>query len=578
MVEQWVDIYDPAGINRLGGGPITTAKTLNSRTKLDGGGTIGFTIPATDPRALELCQNERQARLYVKLGGEIREIGRGPIRAQSYSGDNKTIQISGGDKLDALTRISVGRLREYDAIDIATIAADLVSEVEGWQLVAEPNLGLQNIRFSGASVLKALLRMAKEKGLHIRSGLNPNEVEIGTFGEQINLVIGNVSGFRRELAGNREFMIITRPTMKSSTEELITRLYPLGGGEGTAAITLEKSTRVAPYTIGSVVRGGRTEYYIQNDEAVDQYGVIEAYRAYKQITPISNTEAGYIAAANAVYDAGASDLGRNSFEVKNYTVSARKPRITIRPGDKVKIEYTGQVMRDNMVIEPQRIDGWFWVTSVNEQVNQQGITVDLTLSNVDQEVADITKRIADTIENFEVSNVAVKTFPTAFIYGRSEMIAGANRDGVFRFSVNSIFTKVGLILLLIETYPLTAPTYYYNTAPPALTWNVTQGYNYPSDLSIWIDGVDRTAELGPNGGVWNPNGLNTKLSFSLNITPYILNATGGLYQTHEIVFKSLNRVGEVRIDSGYPSTINAGASTGEIDARFLVVGDVQAIY
>lgn len=579
MPEIWADVYDSVGINRLTDGPILTVGTISTQNKLDAGGSIRFTFPATDRRALNMCQNENQVRLFVKEMGVVRELGRGPIRRQVYNGESKTITVSGGDKLDMLKRYTVGRFRSYENTQISQIAADLVSDVPGWSLLAESEtLGLQDVRLNGASVLKALLRITKEKGLHIRAGINPNTVEIGAFGSQINLVAANIAGFRRELLGNRELMIIDRPTMETSTESLITRIFPLGGGEGTAAITLERSTRTGPYSIGSVLRGGRTEYYLQDDEAVARYGVFEAYRTYKQITPISNSDAGAIAAANAVYDAGAADLAQSALEVKSYRFSAKKPGTLVRPGDMIKVEYTGQVYRDNMLTEPLKIDDWFHVISITETVNPSGATVELTVSNIDRQIETGKKRVADAIENLEVGNVAVKTFPTAFIYGRTEMIAGANRDAVFRFSVNSFFTKVGAVILLVDTYPLTAPTYYYNTAPAALTWNVTQGYNYPSDISIWIDGIDRTAELGPSGQRWNQNGLNTQLSFSLDISPYVLDAPGGLYQTHEIRFKSLNRVGEVRIDSGYPSTVNAGASTGEIDARFLVIGDLQATY
>lgn len=575
-MEQWIDIYDSAGINRLGGGPITTAKEMSVKRKLDGGGSISFSFPATDNRALDLCQNERQARLFIRDENGTRELGRGPIRSQTYDGgDSKSIRVQGGDALDPLKRVTVGRFRSYEDTEIATIAADLVSDVEGWTLIAESGLGSQDIRLNGANVLKSLIRSAQEKGLHIRAGLNPNTVEIGAFGSQISLVAANIQGLQREIYGNRELLLIDRPSVETSTESLITRVFPLGGGEGTAAITLERSTRSAPYTIGSVVRGGVTEYYIQDDDAVAAYGVIEGYRTYKQITPISNSDTGYVAASNAVYDAAAADLARNCIEIKTYRLSGKKPAVTIRPGDKIKVEYNGQVYRDNTLIQPAYINDWFWVISVDERLSSSGLSVDLEVSNIDQEMKDISRKIADTLEAIDVQNVAVKTFPTAFVYGRSEIISGSSRDAVFRFSVNSFFTKVGAVLLIIETFPLTAPTYYFNTVPPELTWNVTQGYNYPSDLSVLIDGVDRSAALG---GTWNAGGVNAGLLLTLDITQYIVSPDIPLYQTHEIRFKSLTRSGEVRIDSGYPSIINLGASTGEIDARFLVIGDVQAIY
>lgn len=583
-MEQWVDIYDAAGTTRLGGGPIITAQDLSRKRKLDGQGRISFKFPATDARALELCQHERQARLYVRDRGETREIGRGIIRSKEYDGgDAKSIRVDGPDSLDALTRYTVGRFRTYEAEEIADIAAELVDLVPGWTVEAEDGLGLQSARFNGANVLKALIRMTEEKGLHLREGTAANTVEIGAFGEQTNLVAANVGGISRALYGNKDLLIIDRLYLKSSTEAIATRIYPLGSGEGTAAITLALSTRTGPYTIQSTVRGGVTEYYIQDDDAVAAYGVIEAYRTFKEITPISNTDTGKIAAANALYDAAAAWLARNSIEVTNYSFSAKKPGSTIRPGDKIRVQYTGAVYRDNVMVQPAAIDDWFWVMSVEERVAGNGLTVNLEVSNIDQIVKDIEQKIADTIESIEVANVAIKTFPIWTTHYDNEMVeyvsSSLGQEATFYYELDGAITDATSIVLRFTTKPLSTPVRVQTLFDIAgnnlgYVFNAVQGDQHPKGLRVLINGVDYTTQFG---GPWNPLSTdNNVIDVSQDIID-ILKADG-FYQRHTITFRATTPgTGTYPVPLHNVGTLNGQRSSGFIKLSIRVAGNVQAI-
>jgi hypothetical protein len=81
---------------------------------------------------------------------------------------------------------------------------------------------------------------------------------------------------------------------------------------------------------------------------------------------------------------------------------------------------------------------------------------------------------------------------------------------------------------------------------------VTDDTNYPQTISISIDGVDRTAALG---GAWAAT--NAAVNVKVDITDYIVNASGGMYQEHSIVFTCTAGQGKIRVMTEKLTTVQA---------------------
>jgi hypothetical protein len=571
-MQLWADIYANDGLTRLGKGPVLTLTEARVQRALDEAGSLSFGFPASDARALEMCQNERWARVFVEHDGLVRELGRGIIRKVEYNGgQSETIRVEARGSLDALSRRVVGRNRAYNNALIADIAGELAA-LAGWTVEAEAGLGLQSARFSGASVLKALIRMCEEKGIHLREGEAWRSVEIGAFGEQVPVMISNSPALGREVYGNDELILIERLTLTQTTEAVANRVRPLGAGEGAAALTLKRSNRNFPYLIQSLIENGQTEYYLEDAASVAAYGVIERYATFKEIGPISNGDTAKNLAANALYDAAAAWLARNAAEARTYKVTGRKPRQTIRVGDQVRVRYAGQVWRDGMPTTTASIDTWMWVMSCTENCGGSGLTIEMELSEVDRRQPDMTEKMVGALEAVDVRNVSVQTFPYTFENVYFDPIAANYKDAKFRFKVTNYVTDLISVKINFRTFPLWTPATYFALVPPEFNWEVRVSPNYPSGVSLWIDGVDVSALYG---GPWLTNNENQQLEVEADITALVLDAAGGLYQEHTIVLKCTSRFGAVEVYS--PPRSNNGASTGMIEMSIYALGVAQAI-
>lgn len=542
-----IEVWNAAGTARLGEGPILTARNASVTRRLDGAGDFEFSVPATDKRALDLLQNERQVRIFVEWQGTRREWGRGIVRQLAYDAQStgQDIKVTGPDTLDALARIVVGRTRKFTNEAIEDIASTLVGLVGGWSVTAEAGLGSQSAQFSGANVLKAIIRMVEEKGIHLREGEIANTIEVGAFGAQSTAQIVGVGSATREMHHNPDIMFVDRLAETRTTRGIVNRVYPLGAGEGEAALTLKLSTRSTPYTVQNRTVGGRIEYYLEDEQSVADYGVTEKYLVFKEIAPLANTDTAKIYAANALYDAAAAWLERSAVEQRTYRVSVKKPETTIRPGDKVRITYKGDVYREGVRIMPVDVDDWFWVMSVTERIGIGDATLDLDVSIIDRAEEDEAKTVVSALEAIEVRNVAVQTYPNTFKYVYYDSLqnrtdAYADKWAEFKLPVDAQVTEIVKVSISFVTKPLYITGYYdlfgalYSQDNLYGAYQIFTSTKYPRDVSLWINGVDVSTQLG---GPWATGGSAQAEVDDLDVTSFILNASGGMYQKHSIVFK-----------------------------------------
>lgn len=533
----WADIYNVAGTLV---GSVYTLTSVSVEKALDDIGNSSFAVPATDLNAQTLLQNEYTARLYVEHENVRRLLGVGVIQRKTVtaSANGYTLNVSCVGQMKALQRKNVLLGRAYTNQALYTIAYDLVDLVSGWNITVEDDLGNQTARFDGVSVFKALLRLAEEKGLHIRDGATANTLELGAFGDDSGITAVAPMHNSNELSGNDNIVLIESIVEETNSTDVYNYIIPLGAGEGSAALTLKQATATGAYAIGSTTApDGSLLYYLTDSTSVTTYGQNEKIVTFKEIGPVGvNSTLATTYASQALYDAAAAWLGKNKDPLVTYRMTVRKPRQVLQPGDKINVTCklyvqtdAGEVVPIDLMNEP------FWIMKVTERVSASGDSVDLQLASVDRYAKDSTKIIVDALESMQARNVAVNTFPVYWENTYSDAMSDGtsySKDSEFRLYVNSFIADIIQVKLRIRTKPLwdATQTFFDVVSTSSYrTWQMQEGYNYPQQIGIRINSVDRTTALG---GTWAAT--NAAVDFELDISDYIRNASGGLYQIHTV--------------------------------------------
>lgn len=586
----WADVYSALDVK------VGTVYTLIGATitkALDDIGSLALSTPATDETALTLLTNEARVRVYIEHDGETRELGRGIIRKKTATANSSgyTLNFDCVGSMDALNRKSVLLARTYTNQAISDIASNLISLVSDWSVGVDSGLGNQTARYDAVSVFKAILNTASNKGLHIREGLAANTTELGAFGDDSGVFAVAPGHNSIELGGNDAIVLIESIIQETDSKDVTNWIIPLGAGEGSAALTLKNAAATSYPILTMAAPDGSTLYYLSDTSSITTYGQIEKIVSFKDIAPVSNSDIAKTYAANALYDAAVQWLLRNKDPLVTYRLTVRKPRQVLRPGQKLTLTYKGYVETDNGGGElvPISVNNeQFWIMKVVERVTTDSDVLDLTVSSVDRYAQDISKIVVDAIESMQARNVGVQTFPFGFQDSSERIIQGSTfpsdpqyKTALFSLQIPDIFTDVISVKLRVLSRPLysmtdVGPDNFSGAGlqPLSYFYAVYPSTNYPSDITLAIDGIDRTVAL--NGGNWNPGGGNTPMDAILDITQYIVNAAGGLYQNHTLEFAAGIKLGEGRISTAHVSAPSNNISSGIIECKILFLGTARA--
>lgn len=614
VVRLWADVYDASG-NRLGDGPVALRDASIKRV-LDGVGSVAVTVPGTDARAISLLVNENRIRIYYRPtdAAATRELGRGIVRVITAQGTTSDFSISadGPDDLDELTRRSTLLGRKFSGQTTSAIVNSLTALVSGWSASTSGG-NTTDARFDGLSVWKALLGLAAQQGLHVRSGSSARTIEVGAFGGAATLRLVNPMQAMRALDGNDDVALIESIAVEKNSEAVATRLYPLGAGIGEAWLTLEDATRSSPYTVQSTTGpDGSTQYYLQDTAGAALYGTIEKVGKFSSIAPLSNSAADMENAANALYDISAAWLQRFSQRQDVYSVTCRKVRQLVRPGDKVRLVYNGVIERDGLVVNYLDVDADMWVLEVTERVGVEGGVLDLKLATVDRHELDAAQIVIGTLEELQIDGVSVKPYFNRVDWVYSRLIDPFNYATVpvkltnatqrlnrclLRFKTQSfvatssptllasgdggVFKDVGDTSEAFTWQPVGIwspgadngvddPGLYVTALLPLAVDGLTgwlplgsidnfltlqyflQGDTQtPTGIHLYIDGVDETSGLG---GPWAPSG--GAVTVDLDITDIIV-ANPPLQQEHTVQLRCTSGQGEVEFTIEIYETIQS---------------------
>ena len=336
--EFYVQIEDSYG-RKLGIGVLESVSQWRYTARFDRAGTIEFTYLASDPQA-QYVSNRRIARAFAYLEGAWTEVGAGVIdTVDTVPGSDGlvTMRAGGLDLLRELSYRTVGKLKigEGSGVSHSSAVASLETYAPtGWTFIpaGAPANNYIYARFDGESVLGAAVMVADKTQTHFYRGANRTLYFVSEW---------QASGIRAlDRLGSiaADTCAISSLTRQVDTHDLLTRIYPFGAGQGEARLTLAASTRTASsgYSLDKV------NNYIEKSAAVATYGQVDFPQVeFKEIAPISNTNADLAAAANMLYDVALRELARRSTlaEQETYRLSVEGCNALLRPLQTLRLVY-----------------------------------------------------------------------------------------------------------------------------------------------------------------------------------------------------------------------------------------------
>lgn len=391
----YIDVEDGAG-NKLGSGPITSAEEWEYTARIDRAGDFAFWVPSADPKTQELV-NGRKVRAWALLNGVWTEVGAGVIDDVNLSvtPDGRVmLKVSGLSEERELSYRSVGFLELASAGSSVSHAAAIGSigafAPAGWSFAPDPSPPVNSVyaRYAGESVLQAIIKAVQQSRTHFyRSG--PRQL---TFASAFTPSSVRAIQARGDL--QPETAAITRISAQRRTYERLTRIHPFGFGQGRARLTLAATNRSAPagYTLNAA------QNWIQNNAADVAFGRIERWLEYKDLGPVSNTDADMQAAANALFDVAFDELQRRSevAEQRSYTLSLAECGVLLRP-----LQTLRAVFRDpDQHVE---IDETLNILEATWRVDSNQLrTTQVVVSNVDRWAEDDASALASDMERGHV--------------------------------------------------------------------------------------------------------------------------------------------------------------------------------
>ena len=480
------DVFDAEG-NRLGDGPVANIISAATTCALDAAGTWVMTC-AADKRALDLLQSERRVNVYI--GG--RRLVQGIIRKRTIieAATGVMLQVEGPDILDELKRRNVLLGRGFANETLQSVCDTLIGLVPGWTIDVDAAIAGNrlNMRLDGVSVLKAFQELFPRYGYHFRLGAN-KQLVVGRFGQASGYRAHAIRWYTEEASD--ELVIVQQLTEEADTENLINRLYLQGAGEGTAALTLEGSTRSAPYPIKELTGpDGQTQRYIEDADSIASYGRIEKFVQFKEIGALSNSQADIRHAANALYDAGAAHLGRYAAPYRNYSVVLRNAK-SLQIGDTIHLDYKAEVETVDGAARYFDLRGDFWIMECDESVGSETLT-SLRIANVDRPPDTAAARVQSAIESVQARDLkpSLSTNTRTFVY---EAPVSENTPARFPLRFSDATRELLRVNLYLKTRPLTV------NATTVATADATTTADGGSDTTA-DGGVDTTAGGGATIG------------------------------------------------------------------------------
>ena len=604
-----IDILDSSG-NPVGSGPLTNIMQLDDVRVLDKIGTLIFVMPANDPKR-EFITASRLFDVYDEVDGYI---GRYIFNNQSIVDmDGKAMLIVNClSMLKELVYNIAGFAREYAATHVNLIVDDLMDDISGWTTTTEGTMGLANVTYQGQTVYQAVEELAKRWAYHFRLTTTLRELEFKALGVlNTDIRLTNLQGQSDAIDNVSDVGIIKKIKQKIATDEVFNRVIAVGAGTGAGMLVLLDNEVGDTYTVTDRTRtNGETEYYIEDIASQTAYGIRETVLIFDQIRPIANTATAKTQAQTELLKNAERWLTRYKDAREQYdNLVVYNLGTDLNVGDKVHVRYKGFDVENNLYLD---VDDNLWVTQIvrnRRATGQRSAT--LRVVNIDRNELTDQDVMAQAVKAIHSEKLWIK--PSAFSQSdtytdtiQNGDVFYTDKEAEFVLTFDDTVTDITRVVLEWRTKPLFTmsawnqnQTLVTGNANPSTPHNHTiasalnQGWfsvvtspNFPSDVSMEINGtnVDNHADIdyiSGGTGEWNSASQNTALSVKMDITDFILNAVGGIYQTFTIKLLtniSVSRDVSVPYWTSSPPLNLAVGNGGIVEMKILTQGIAQAIY
>lgn len=578
-------IYDPLYRRRIGTGPLHPLQATITRV-LDGVGQGRMTLAAGDTQATDLIQPRRIVEIWLTQPdalpqppaaphqqGRKRKLGAFLIQDVTVrdTDDGRLMVVSGADTLQRLKDAITLPGLIFNEQSVAAVMGDLAA-LAGWQVVTDAALTDETIsvRFDGDSALRAMQVVAQMKGLHLRLHDEAQTVFIGRMGHASGLRVQYAEGWQAPALTSHDLTLLQRMEHITDAADVVNSALAMGGGQGDAALTLEKSTRPG---ITPINANGRTHYLIQDAASIAQYGEIRKRVNIKRLAPVENTDEAIEAAANALYDGVYQWLQRHKQPHSVLQVRSSLPTQALNAGDTVRVAYNGLLNKDGAPYAVRDIDGDFWVMQLTEHISADGAYAEMMLTDVDRFRQNAAGVVVGAIDAISVNENSVQPAFNSYQWGPYQRAIDPDNAVTLALRITGDTVALNRVVLVVRTEPFIATTkpkahhhqvfatpsttlvggtryltgasaggstltppiiiemigdptpVYTLTADPGAEYGIYTDSMYPADVLVSVNGVTVASGIGNTGSA---------ATHDIDITAALLNKAGGWRTDHSI--------------------------------------------
>lgn len=260
------------------------------------------------------------------------------------------------------------------------LAGILALAPAGWALDGSPyrastESGTYQI-FAGETVLEALIKVAERHGEHFRLGAG-REIQWMWAGDTESNDLRAIAGVNPvAVEANTDVCLIESFEEIEDAYDLVTRIYPYGGGNSDARVTLALAGGV---TVPTDYTLNVANNYIESDVAAAAYPRIESVVQFKEIAAVDQKNVDDRAASEELFEQALTWLQQHDAPYKSYRLRVTKVDKALLPGATIDVIYRRVV--DGY--EAVDIDETLTVLEATTEIDSSGIrTVALQVANV----------------------------------------------------------------------------------------------------------------------------------------------------------------------------------------------------
>lgn len=415
----WLEISSATGTRT---GRVDNALYWRHTARLDRAGSFEFAIPAADATAT-LITNQQRVFCYGLVNGVVTELGAGIIEriTTQQRGTNPPVTVVSGDDILrelAIHRTVTGNATAYTDIPGSTVIPDFLIDLAtasffpaAWTLGGEIATDSSvNARFGNESLLGALIGVSKVTGEHFRYGGSRTLTWLGPVGNfAASGVLATSNADPAGLDGVTSTCLITSIEEVLDSYDLATVAIVAGAGGGEVQFSLLPVTEwpvgfedVTSGTVtmtwtGDAANGidpdGDTWICRRNSSTLENFtqstasGYLIRSLVYKNIGPLSNTDADLTTAANFLLQAAYQEMRTRTAPQRTCKLAIAGLETALSVGTTLAVQARAVTEDDSgtkrTYINVERDD--LIILETETQIDTAGIrTVGLTVSTADR--------------------------------------------------------------------------------------------------------------------------------------------------------------------------------------------------